>query len=94
MLQKVAKGLPADYVVEVHSGRNALASTPASDLNTIGELLFTKYVFAFEITSLLLTIAVVGAVVMSRKAPGEAIDLDEFPAIEDEDEPQLEEAAS
>ena len=34
--------------------------------------------FAFEITSVLLTVAVVGAVVLSRKA-GSAIDVAEFP---------------
>jgi len=58
----------------------------AKDLNNIGEALFTKYVFAFEITSLLLTIAVVGAVILSRKPSGDPIDLEEFPAIESDDE--------
>lgn len=53
---------------------------PAHDLNAIGEVLFTKYAFAFEITSLLLTIAVVGAVVLSRRGKGGPIDLEEFPA--------------
>ena len=38
--------------------------------------------FAFELTSLLLTIAVVGAVVLSRKPSGDPIDLDEFPPVE------------
>jgi len=56
----------------------------ANDLNQLGEALFTKYVFAFEITSLLLTIAVVGAVVLSRKPQGDPIDLDEFPPVESE----------
>jgi NADH-quinone oxidoreductase subunit J len=67
------------------------------DLNNIGEALFTKYVFAFEITSLLLTIAVVGAVILSRKPKGDPIDLDEFPPIESEgdgSEPELEEVES
>ena len=36
-----------------------------SPTSTIGELLFTDYVFAFEITAALLTIAVVGAVVLA-----------------------------
>jgi NADH-quinone oxidoreductase subunit J len=63
----------------------------SKDLNNIGEALFTKYVFAFEITSLLLTIAVVGAVVLSRKPNGEPIDLDEFPPIESESEPETQE---
>lgn len=37
------------------------------DVNRIGEFLFTDYVLAFEITALLLTIAVVGAVVLARR---------------------------
>ena len=35
--------------------------------------------FAFEITSLLLTIAVVGAVVLSRRPKGDPIDLERVP---------------
>jgi NADH-quinone oxidoreductase subunit J len=38
-----------------------------ADVAQLGESLFTTYLFAFEVTSLLLVIAVVGAVVMSRK---------------------------
>ena len=37
----------------------------------LGELLFTRYAFAFEITGVLLTIAVVAAVVFARKVKGE-----------------------
>jgi NADH-quinone oxidoreductase subunit J len=40
----------------------------APDVNRLGEFLFTKYAFAFEITGLLLTIAVVGAVALSRRS--------------------------
>ena len=36
----------------------------------LGEFLFTEYVFAVELTALLLTIAVVGAVVLARKIAG------------------------
>ena len=72
------------------AGRGAPTGAPSvtgvlnntKDLNNIGEALFTKYVFAFELTSLLLTIAVVGAVVLSRKPTGDPIDLDEFPPVE------------
>jgi NADH-quinone oxidoreductase subunit J len=39
-----------------------------ADLNRLGESLFTEYLFAFEITSVLLVIAVVGAVLLSRHA--------------------------
>lgn len=49
------------------------------DVNRLGRALFTDYVFAFEITAVLLTIAVVGAVVLSRRRDDTPIDLDEFP---------------
>ena len=39
-----------------------------ADIDQLGESLFTDYLFAFEITSVLLVIAVVGAVLMARKA--------------------------
>ncbi len=39
----------------------------APDVAQIGESLFTTYLFAFEVTSVLLVIAVVGAVVLARK---------------------------
>lgn len=45
----------------------------------LGRLLFTDYVFAFEITALLLTIAVVGAVVLARRPKGE---LEPIPEVE------------
>jgi NADH-quinone oxidoreductase subunit J len=38
-----------------------------SNVEQIGRLLFTEYVFALEITAVLLTIAVIAAVVMSRR---------------------------
>ncbi len=40
------------------------------DITQIGQQLFTNYVFALEATAALLTIAVVGAVVMSRRPSG------------------------
>ena len=39
------------------------------NLNTLGRALFTDYLFAFEATSALLVIAVVGAVVLARRPP-------------------------
>jgi NADH-quinone oxidoreductase subunit J len=38
-----------------------------TDLAKLGQSLFTDYLFAFEITSVLLVIAVVGAVILARK---------------------------
>jgi NADH-quinone oxidoreductase subunit J len=39
------------------------------NIEILGKALFTDYVFAFEVTSVLLVIAVVGAVVLARRAP-------------------------
>ena len=55
-----------------------------NDVKVLGRVLFSDYVFAFEITSILLTIAVIGAVVLSRRHHGDVIDLDEFPEAEPE----------
>jgi NADH:ubiquinone oxidoreductase subunit 6 (subunit J) len=44
-------------------------SGPGSDnVRKLGQALFTDYLFAFEITSVLLVIAVVAAVVLARRA--------------------------
>ena len=56
-----ATGSP--HVDEVTTG------VPPDQLEELGESLFTTYLFAFEITSLLLVIAVVGAVVLARRQP-------------------------
>lgn len=39
------------------------------DIERLGELIFTRYILAFEVTSVLLVIAVVGAVMLARRAP-------------------------
>ena len=43
------------------------ASGPGPDVEKLARLLFTRYVLAFEMTSLLLVIAIVGAVVLARR---------------------------
>ena len=59
--------------VDGPTGRLA-ATAPLGDAggNTrrLGEALFTDYVFAVELTALLLTVAVVGAVVLSGRVTG------------------------
>lgn len=45
--------------------------TVTPNVRQVSEVLFTDYVFAFEATAILLTIAVVGAVVLSRRPTGE-----------------------
>lgn len=53
---------------------------PKENIKEIGRALFsTRYVFALEITALLLTIGVVGAVVLTRKTKSE---LDPIPVVE------------
>ena len=45
------------------------ATIPAENNNTqqVGELLYGQYMFAFEIASLLLLVAIIGAVVMAKR---------------------------
>jgi len=47
------------------------ASGPQPNVEKLAETIFTRYLFAFEITSILLVIAVVGAVTLVRKPPPE-----------------------
>jgi NADH-quinone oxidoreductase subunit J len=48
-------------------GSGAKIDPKVPDVEQIGKLLFTSYLFPFEITSVLLVIAVVGAVVLARR---------------------------
>ena len=45
------------------------SSGPGTNVEKLAESIFTRYLFAFEITSVLLVIAVVGAVTLVRKPP-------------------------
>lgn len=47
------------------------ATGGASNVSTLARSLFSRYLLAFEVTSVLLVIAVVGAVVLVRRDPGE-----------------------
>lgn len=49
------------------------------NVNQLAETIFTEQVFAFEVTGILLTVAVVGAVVMARRIPGALQPLPEIP---------------
>lgn len=67
---------------EVITGRPA--STQAlqdelteSNVRQLAESLFTDYIFAFEATAILLTIAVVGAVVLARRTAGDMLPVGE-----------------
>lgn len=64
-----------------------VADAGIPDIEGIGRVLFTRYIFALEITSILLAIAVVGAVMLAKKGPraGDMIvDLPERPTPADE----------
>jgi NADH-quinone oxidoreductase subunit J len=67
---------------KVTGERSVKGALEGSDINRIGELLFTDYLWAFEITGVLLTVAVIAAVVLSRRSKDQPIDLDEFPPDE------------
>jgi NADH-quinone oxidoreductase subunit J len=49
-----------------------LSGTAYDNVTLLGTALFTDYLFAFEITSVLLVIAVVAAVVLARRTPANA----------------------
>ncbi len=49
------------------------ADAPGGNVVNLARSLFTRYVLAFEVTSVLLVIAVVGAVVLARHAPSSGI---------------------
>ncbi|MEN3271965.1 MAG: NADH-quinone oxidoreductase subunit [Actinomycetota bacterium] len=62
--------LLASRAVDVSEGaRSVVAPLDGKESNvvTIGKVLFTDYVFAFELTGALLVIAVIGAVVLARR---------------------------
>jgi len=44
-------------------------SGAVSSVAAVGRLLFTEYAFAFEVTSVLILVAMVGAVVLARREP-------------------------
>ena len=56
------------WVLLRHSGTEAIAiGALPGDPNTIGELLFHQFLLPFEITSVLILIAIMGAVVLASK---------------------------
>jgi NADH-quinone oxidoreductase subunit J len=58
------------WVVLRHSGTEAVAAGALrGDPNTIGQLLFHDFLLPFEITSVLILIAIMGAVVLASKPP-------------------------
>ena len=76
----LAVGLVAVVVTSTITGAPAASARwdrGTDDISQIGRLLFSEQLFAFEITSLLLVVAVVGAVLLARTVRGAQIDVDE-----------------
>jgi NADH-quinone oxidoreductase subunit J len=62
----LALGIEAHWAVGAHAVAGARNQT-GGDVAALGRSVFTTYLFPFEVTSALLVIAVVGAVILSRK---------------------------
>ncbi len=58
---------------------------PGGNVEQLAEVIFTRYLFAFEATSVLLVIAVVAAVALSRRPEGADVDAELVAASEAED---------
>jgi len=57
-------------VAKSPAGQTGSAYTPenmTSNVKAVGEVLFTQYLFPFEIVSILLVVSMVGAVILSKK---------------------------
>ena len=71
------------WVTGSHSTRGALGSAESGNVQTLAKSLFTDFVWAFEMTAVLLVIAVVGSVVLARRSGHRAeVPADEVPAGE------------
>ena len=57
------------------------ADAPGENIALLARSIFTRYLLAFEITSVLLVIAVVGAVVLARRSPREIVDDEVVPPV-------------
>jgi NADH-quinone oxidoreductase subunit J len=58
---------PISQAAVTNPQADVIATADAPNINLLGKQLFTQYVFVFEITGALLTIAVVGAVLLARR---------------------------
>jgi NADH-quinone oxidoreductase subunit J len=66
--------LIAELVLAIRGNIRAMSQEGVSGLGSpaeIGRLLFTKYLYPFEITSILIIAALVGAIVLVKKREGE-----------------------
>jgi NADH-quinone oxidoreductase subunit J len=58
------------YIFMMQNGNPSIEMDRATNIGTVeavGHILFTRFLFPFEVTSLLLTAAIVGAVILAKK---------------------------
>ena len=65
----LALGLIAElaWALARSAPRSTFSNAPITSVSAIGRTLFTDYAFQFEVTSVLILVAMVGAVVMARR---------------------------
>ncbi len=71
----------ARWATGTHSVVGALEG-PGGNVEQLAETIFTRYLFAFEATSVLLVIAVVAAVALSRRPEGDDVDAEYMATVE------------
>jgi NADH-quinone oxidoreductase subunit J len=75
-------GFGAHWSVGTKSVSGPSLRQPGGDVAALGKSVFTTYLFAFEVTSALLVIAVVGAVVLARRPGGVLGETDPAPGAQ------------
>ena len=65
---KGARSYELEQAGIVGAEADAVATNYATDVNAIARSLFSDYVYAFELTSLLLIVAVIGTVILARRS--------------------------
>jgi NADH-quinone oxidoreductase subunit J len=60
-------GIFVRSLVATQPGKNLPAPTAVGDTVTLGKMLFTNYLLPFEIVSILLLVAMVGVILLSKK---------------------------
>ena len=75
-------GFGAHWSVGTKSVAGPSLRQPGGDVAALGKSVFTTYLFAFEVTSALLVIAVVGAVVLARRPGGVLGETDPAPGAQ------------
>lgn len=59
--------LMAPIMVEAFSDKVSVSTAPTGEVAAVGKLLYTRYLYPFELAGMLLLAAVVGAIMMARR---------------------------